>query len=30
LARELLLRIIASKHRLVISNEMLHELARDS
>jgi predicted nucleic acid-binding protein len=28
LARELLLKIIDSKHRLLLSNEMLHELAR--
>jgi putative PIN family toxin of toxin-antitoxin system len=28
LARELLLSIIDSEHRLVLSNEMLHELAR--
>lgn len=28
LARELLISIIVSEHRLVLSNEMLHELAR--
>jgi putative PIN family toxin of toxin-antitoxin system len=28
LARELLLTIIESKHKLLLSNEMLHELAR--
>ncbi len=28
LARELLIRVIDSEHRLVLSNEMLHELAR--
>jgi putative PIN family toxin of toxin-antitoxin system len=28
LAREILLRVIDSEHRLVLSNEMLHELAR--
>jgi putative PIN family toxin of toxin-antitoxin system len=27
-ARELLIRIVDSEHRLVLSNEMLHELAR--
>jgi putative PIN family toxin of toxin-antitoxin system len=28
LARELLIRIVNSEHRLVLSNEILHELAR--
>jgi putative PIN family toxin of toxin-antitoxin system len=28
LARELLIRIVDSEHRLVLSNEMLHELAK--
>jgi predicted nucleic acid-binding protein len=30
LARELLLNVVESKHTLLLSNEMLHELAREA